>query len=158
MKVTLSCGKPTYKTYTVKGTDAPAVVKALNKSGEWGKYRPHFDFSASGKTKTAIDTVKVFAKPVITLPKWANYRKITKGQNSWDTMFKALKKHEENHHAIFDAAAKGFKAALERGGDLEPKQFSQAWASFEAEVEKAQKAYDRRTKHGQTEGVILNVW
>lgn len=157
MKVTLSYSAPSNKTWNVKGADAESLFKNLEKNGFWGRYRSNSSGSWSGKGKK-IDSVKITGKPVILMPSWTEYSKIKDGQASWDKMWKALKKHEDNHHKIFDEAAKAFKKELEKGGDLDPKDMTKAWDKWLKDTQKKQDDYDKKSKHGQNEGVILNQW
>lgn len=157
MKVTLTVPKPSNKTWTVKGKDLSAVFDNLNKNKFWGRYRSNHATSFSGKGDK-IDSVKVSASPVVLMPSWAGYGKATKDEKkSWDTMWKALKKHEDNHHVIFSDAADEWKKDIEKGGELSKKDFDQAWKDFNTETQKKQDKYDDRTDHGAKEGVILNI-
>lgn len=113
MKVTLSYSAPSNKTWNVKGGDAETLLKNLEKNGFWGRYRSNQAGSWSGKGKQ-FDSVKLTAKPVILMPSWTEYSKIKDGQASWDKMWKALKKHEENHHKISMRLPRPFRKSLRR--------------------------------------------
>jgi predicted secreted Zn-dependent protease len=158
MKVDLGYSKPSSKTWKVKGQDAETLFKNLNKNAFWGRYRSNESARFSGKS-AKIDLVKVAASPTITMPVWSDYPKAPKeAKASWDKMWKALKKHEDNHHTIFDDAAKALKKSLEKNGDLDEKDVSKAWGEFLKATKKSQESYDTRTKHGKSEGVILDQW
>ncbi|MFQ5622090.1 MAG: DUF922 domain-containing protein [Paracoccaceae bacterium] len=155
MKVNLKIPGPSNKTWTVKGANLEEVFKALKAHGWWGRYRSNESAKFTGKAKK-FDTVNLSAKPVITMPKWANYGKAAKDEKkSWDDMWKALKKHEDQHHTIFQTAAKEWKASTEKGGDLEPKEMDKAWKAFLADSQKRQDDFDKRTGHGKKTGVVL---
>ncbi len=157
MKVTLSYGKPSNKSWKVKGGDANTLFANLNKNGFWGRYRSNVSASWSGKG-AKIDAFKLTAKPVVLMPSWTEYSKIKAGQKSWDKMWKALKKHEDNHHTIFDTSAKAFKKKLEVEGDLDPKDMKKTWETYQKDAQKLQDDYDKKSKHGKNEGVILDAW
>ncbi|HEU0221346.1 MAG TPA: DUF922 domain-containing protein [Paracoccaceae bacterium] len=157
MKVTLSIPRPSNKSYTVSGKSIREVFDALQKHGWWGRYRSNEGMSYSGKSST-VDTIKVSASPVIFMPSWTGYSKASKAeQQSWDKMYKALKKHEENHHEIFLSSADDWKKEMEKNGNLSEKDTKAAWSDFTKATQKKQDAYDTKTDHGQKEGVILDL-
>lgn len=157
MKVTLSIPNPSQKTWTVKGKDLGEVFDNLNRHGFWGRYRANPSYKASGGG-SKIDSVKLSAGPVITMPSWAGYGKATKDEKkSWDAMAKALQKHESNHHDIFVKAAQAWKKEMEDGGDLTSKEIDKAFKDFSAATQKLQDKYDTSSGNGKKEGVILDI-
>jgi predicted secreted Zn-dependent protease len=157
MKVTLGYGSPSNATWKVKGSDAETLFKNLNKHKWWGRYRSNSKGTWTGKG-AKISSVKIAGKPVITMPVWTEYSKVKAGQKSWDKMWAALKKHEDEHHVIFDTAAQDFKKMLEKGGDLDPKDMQKAWDKFVKDTQKKQDAFDSKTGHGSKTGVVLDMW
>lgn len=157
MKVTLTIPSPAKKSWTVKGGNLEEVFKNLNKNAFWGRYRSNPSYKSSGKGDK-IDTIKLTAGPVITMPSWAGYGKASKDEKkSWDAMFKALQKHESNHHDIFVKAADDWKKEMEDGGDLSKKDADRAWKDFNASTQRLQDRYDSSTSNGAKEGVILDI-
>ena len=63
----------------------------------------------------------------------------------WNAMLAALKRHEENHGKNGILAAQEIEKTKCANGDAVIKKWN-----------KADTAYDKRTKHGKTEGVVLN--
>jgi predicted secreted Zn-dependent protease len=157
VKVALKVPNPSKKSWTVKGKNLEEVFDNLNKNAFWGRYRSNHKYKSSGKGDK-IDTVTLESGPVITMPAWGGYSKATKDEKkSWDTMFKALQKHENNHHDIFVKAAEDFKKEMERGGDLTEREVERAWSAFDSATQKLQDKYDSTTDHGKKEGVILDI-
>jgi predicted secreted Zn-dependent protease len=157
MKVTLKISKPSNKTWTVKGADIAALFKNLQAHDWWGRYRSNNSGKFAGKS-SQIDTVTLTAKPVITMPKWATYSKASKGEKkSWDAMFKALRKHEDEHHTIFVKSAEDWKTRMECGDDLSKKDMDKAWKLYQKDSQKDQDDFDKRTGHGTKAGVVLNI-
>lgn len=158
MKITLKIPKPKESSFTVKGASIPDVFHALEKHGFWGRYRSNetIAYETDRKDRALYVGGTVSGAPVVILPKWANYGKASKDEkSSWDTMMKALTRHEYNHHAKFEDAAKDWKKAMEKGGDLSKKEMTAAWDKFVKDLQKTQDAYDSKTRNGQKEGVEL---
>lgn len=155
MKVTISIPRPSIRSFGVKGSTIPEVFEALNRNGFWGRYRSQEKADWSGRDGVN-DRVKLGGAPFILLPDWRNYGKATKAEKkSWDQMMKALTKHENNHHDIFTDYAAEWKKEMERGEDLDDAAMQSAWDAFREELQKRQDAYDKRTNHGEKEGVVL---
>jgi predicted secreted Zn-dependent protease len=157
MKVKLGISKPSRKNWTVKGKGIEEVFANLKKHGFWGRYRSVPSYKASDE-RVIYSTVKISARQVITMPSWSGYGKADKeAKKSWDTMYKALLKHEAQHGEIFEAAVQELKSQIEAGEDLDKKQIDEACDAFTTDVQKQQDKYDSSTKHGTSEGVILNI-
>lgn len=154
MKVTVSYPKPKAKSFNVKGKSIPEVFKSLNKNAFWGRYRSDADIDW-GKDDP-VKKADITAAPYIILPTWTDYSKATKDEKkSWDDMMKALEKHENNHHKIFEDAVEEFKKSIEKRDDLSAKDAKALWKDFLKDTQDAQDKYDTRTKHGEKEGVEL---
>jgi len=157
MKVTLKYSKPASQKWTAKGKTMDDLLKNLNKHGWWGRYRAQPSYSYKEKNGT-VSGFTLKAKPIVIMPAWSDYSKATKDQKkSWDTMWKALKKHEDNHHVIFDTAAKAWKKAMDKAGDVDAKEAKSKWDAFIKDTQGKQDAYDKKTGHGEKEGVILKI-
>ncbi|RMF39363.1 MAG: DUF922 domain-containing protein [Alphaproteobacteria bacterium] len=155
MKVAETIPKPAMKTFTVKGKTIVEVFNALEKHKWWGRYRSNESARWTGSGKM-MNRISVTAKPVIYLPVWANYKSVNKpSQKSWDKMLKALKKHEEHHHTIFTEEVAAWKKEMEADGDQSKSDVEAAWKAFKKNTQKAQDDYDKRTNHGEKEGVVL---
>ena len=153
-KVSIPSGSPARKSWSCKGANLDEVFKNLNKHGWWGRYRSNLAYNA--KLGSNVVSVSVTAKPVVIMPKWAQYGKASADdKKAWDKMYKALLKHETNHHTITDTHLKELKKNLEKGGEIDGKELKKAWESSMKELEKKQKTYDSRTDHGSKEGVKL---
>ena len=159
MKVSLRYPNPSLKHWACNGKDLKKVFESLNKHKWWGRYRSHHGYASrydSGSGK--VVKVDVTAKPEIIMPKWSQYSRGTKEEKaSWDNMYKALKKHEQGHHVIFEDCVKAYKKKLETGGDLSVKEFNKSFDAFSKELQKKQDAYDSKTDHGKNQGVILVI-
>lgn len=155
MKVTLSLGTPSVKTYGIAGKTPEKLLEAMKKRKWWGHYESKIKYS--GKVKNGkVTEIKISASPAIDMPKWSDYGKQdAAAKKVWDEMWKALKKHEETHHEVTKTEAEKFKKTLEGGSDLTAAEMKKAWGDFDKELGKAQKAYDDKTDHGAKEGVNL---
>jgi predicted secreted Zn-dependent protease len=156
MKVSVTIPKPSVKSFKIKGETISDARDALNRRHEWGFYSSNQSVDWSGKG-VPVDTVKVSAKPVIELPSWSGYPKADKdAQKEWDRMFKALTRHENAHHDVFTGVCDAWKKALEKGGDLAPKDMQDSFDEFMKDVQKAQDKFDASTGNGARDGVELN--
>lgn len=157
MKATVKIPNPKPKNWSVSGGDIETLFNNLNRHGWWGRYRSFEDKKPKKKGDKIIEVV-ITGSPTITMPKWKEYGKASKEEKkSWDNMYKALLKHENNHHKIFTDYAKEWKGELEGGDDLTKPDLEKAWKAFKKELQKRQNKYDAKTSHGEKEGVILMV-
>ena len=98
MKAKVKIPAPAKKDWTVSGGDIETLFNNLERHGWWGRYESHED-KKPRKTGDKITEVVITGSPRIILPKWKDYGKASRAEKkSWDDMYKALKKHEENHH------------------------------------------------------------
>lgn len=155
MKVTLKIPKPTSKTWTVKGKTSDELYKNMVKHKWWGRYlsNPNYGY----KDKAGIVSELIFKpKPVIYMPVWSDYSKASKADKKlWDDMYKALKKHEENHHTILLSEAASWKKAMDKLGDVDKEKMETEWVKFNKATQAKQQSYDTKTHHGEKEGVSL---
>ena len=149
--------KPKDVSYSVSGKTIEAVFKALNKRSFWGRYRSNASYSASFQLDGHVKEFKLTSKPVVTMPKWKEYSKGNKGQKgSWDTMWKKLYAHENNHHKIFTDCVAALETSLASENVLKA-DLKSFWETETKEWQKKQDAYDSKTDHGVKEGVELDA-
>jgi predicted secreted Zn-dependent protease len=153
-KVTISNGSIARKTWSCKGKTLDEVFKNLNKHGWWGRYRSNLTMKST-PAKTGLQ-VKIAGKPIIIMPKWSDYSKAAPAdKKSWDSMYKALLKHETNHHSITEKHLKELKTDVEKNGEMDKNEMLKAWNLAMKQLAKKQETYDSRTDHGSKEGVML---
>lgn len=88
--------------FNVPGKDIKSAVDFLNARGQWGNFNGNIKYKCWGNTGKVVYKVRLIPSYVITMPNWPAYRNQTqKIKDSWDTMYKALKKHEGGHREIF---------------------------------------------------------
>jgi predicted secreted Zn-dependent protease len=157
-EVKQAISKPKLVIYSVGGKTIEQVFNALNKRKFWGRYRSNQKKSATYQLDGHIKTITVTAKPVITMPKWKNYSKGNKGQKgTWDTMWKKLKAHEDNHHKIFLKCVKSFEEDL-KSDNVTKKELPTHWRDETKSWQDDQDDYDSpgQSDHGKNEGVMLD--
>lgn len=158
MKVILKIPAPKPIDYKVKGkTYTEAAEYLLSKPfAACYKSNPSFKqkFGDSGNTTQ----ITLIAKPTITMPVWPGAGKL-KGQEKkdWDSMIAALNKHEKKHHSIFETDAKKFKKDTEAEGDVPKGDVPAKMNAFFTKSQENQNKYDKKTNHGEKEGVVLPV-
>lgn len=144
-----------YDYYDVSGGTLAEVAEQLDPE-EWGRCTYHFDYSyetTNGRTTKVDITLKL----TIRLPRWQGQgwdKASPAAKNEWRRMLKALEKHEEDHADIARNWAPRFKARLlnQRSNSVE-RRYNQTLEK----VDKETKQFDQKTKHGQTQGVNLDI-
>jgi predicted secreted Zn-dependent protease len=114
----------------------------------------HFKEVLDGK----ITAVTMILNPVIEMPKWNGYSAATKPQKaSWDKMYKALLVHEKGHHKVQLGCMEDLKTKIKKTKDLDGKNLNELIANLQKDCQKKQDAYDSKTGHGKSQGVVLNL-
>jgi hypothetical protein len=89
------------------------------------------------------------------LPKWDAPKNNPKAKAAWDTMIKALEKHEEKHRLFMLEQVAMFSEKVINSQDLSKAQLATLLGEMTAGITKAQKEFDDRTANGEKEGVFL---
>ncbi|MEP5728291.1 MAG: DUF922 domain-containing protein [Sulfitobacter sp.] len=157
MKVNLQIASPKTIFYPVKGKDYTEAATYLIEK----PYSACYEANPTYKTKYSDGTtteITIKAKPTITLPKWNGASKLKGDEKKyWTSMMTALKKHEARHHKYFVDAAKKFKKSRESDGDVPNDDVAKVMNAFFTAGQAEQDAYDNRTDHGVSEGVVLPI-
>ena len=127
------------KTYIVDATTLAGLRKQLNQKG------PHGHWAYTEWYVRWTGSCKLSVEITYTLPKHKNPGKLDPDvRKRWKAMVRALTKHEHNHGDHGIRAAREIEKAKCANGDAIIKK----WNGQD-------KAYDLRTNHGKTEGVVL---
>jgi len=124
---------------------------------------------------TTISPIKIDMHPAVKFPKWKGYKSASHAcQLKWDKFMKALKVHEQGHlkicrkesQRIFNKFKKWEKSSTKNGSDCKKAcntamdaismGFDNAFGKEMAKSDKKHDDYDKRTKHGKTQGAVLN--
>lgn len=159
MKVLVHWGqKNTNAKFRMEGKRLADVRKSLDSRDEWGLFEGYVT-DRSGRIDTrngAVSRVTLTPWYKISMPSWPSYRQqAPRDQERWDTMWKALMEHERGHLDIF---LRGFEKLTNDLKALEEVQESEIQTLLEKATEEIQEkhdAYDRRTDHGRSAGVVL---
>jgi predicted secreted Zn-dependent protease len=108
----------------------------------------------------ALRNIQVSLEVTLTLPRWAPPRTATpRLLESWRNYLEHLKLHEAGHRAIAEQNARALATAL---AALRAPSCQELWDSAPRSAERIladgrarNRAYDVDTKHGQTQGVVL---
>lgn len=160
IKVKITVSKPSIKKFKVGGKTLAEALKALNAREEWGSYDATKGQKSSAQKEKdgTISSVTLTVNPVIELPEWAGYAKATKEQKaSWDSMVDALRAHEFRHHDIQVDSADDLEKKLKKLKSPTIEDVNGLLSDQQESCQKAQDAYDARSKHGEKEGVVLDV-
>ncbi|MDR6265415.1 MULTISPECIES: DUF922 domain-containing protein [Rhodobacterales] len=155
LKFNSKLAKPKLEKKQIKGATLEDVKKLLNKADHWGKY----DYAIEWTYKAMdgkVTEVSVTCNPKITMPIWAGWNKADKeSQKKWDIMWVKLKRHEEKHHDVTEKMIKELSKQLSKDKKLDEKNLPAKMDKFLSDVQKEQKAYDKKSDHGKKEGVKL---
>ncbi|MDU8927935.1 DUF922 domain-containing protein [Alisedimentitalea sp. MJ-SS2] len=127
------------KTYLVDATTVQGLRKQMKQRGPKGHWA-YTDWYVkwSGSCKLSV-------KITYTMPRHKNEGKLDPAlRKRWKAMVRALKAHEEKHGAHGVQAAREIEKTRCANGDAVIKKWN-----------KQDKVLDKRTKHGKTEGVVL---
>jgi predicted secreted Zn-dependent protease len=152
---TVTIGNVQYDYYDVTGNTLAEVAQQLDPT-EWGRCSYHYDYSyeSTGGRATKVDTT---LNLTIRLPRWQGRgwnRASQAAKAEWQRMLHALGTHEDDHADIARRWAPTFQQRLlnQRVGNLRQR-FNRTLGQVRAE----QRRFDRRTRHGQTQGVSLDT-
>jgi len=159
MKLDLSWGaKNSNAKYRLAGKDLESVTKELGGRDEWGKFDGTLGLKWRGDAQGNATRVKLSPTYTITLPTWPLYRKQPQScKDAWDTMLRALKKHEDGHKQIFTHGVDDLVRKLEalqaaKGSEVETL-LDRAGKDIQAKHDQ----FDRETDHGRSRGVELVI-
>lgn len=146
MNIILDIKKPGETTYKIHGATLKDVLKAFKSRKWWGKYESK-ETASYVKDKTdskLIGGIKVSAKPLITMPVWANYANgDPREKKSWDKMVAELKKHEMEHHTIFKECAAYWKDLMTDVEAMKKAEAVKEFNIFKKDTQGSQDALDK---------------
>lgn len=144
-----------YDYYDVSGSTLAEVGAQLG-SKEWGRCTYAYDYSYDA-TDGRTTKVDITLRLTIRLPRWQGQgweRASPAVQQEWQRMLKALEGHEVEHA---DLARKWAPVFKERLLNQKEKNLKGRYGQTLRAVNKETKAFDEKTKHGQTQGVGLDT-
>ena len=158
--------------YDIDGSSAGALRDQINRLGpkdESGKSRDALTVwnlewaygTVQRGDSCVLRDIRVTLDVTVTLPRWKPPSTATQRLiDSWRTYLERVRQHEAGHRLIAERNARELMAAL---GAMRGTTCQKVWddASRRAEEIVADgrsrnRAYDVETKHGQTQGVVLN--
>lgn len=158
MKVNLKIASPKTKPYKVKGKDYTEAANFLINKPFSACYEANPSYKHKFNNEGQTNEITLTAKPTITMPQWPGASKLKGDEKKWwAAMMKALAKHEDGHHKIFDKDAKKFKKDTEAAGDFPKGETAGKMTTFFTSSQGNQNTYDSKTNHGEKEGVTLPV-
>lgn len=157
IKVELDWGaKTSSATYRVAGKDLDGVAKVLSGREEWGKFEGTIDYKWQGDAKGNATLVRLIPAYTITLPVWPGYRQQPQAcKDAWDTMWRALKKHEDGHEQIFTRAVSDLVSKLEALRNAKGSEIDTLMGKASKEIQAKHDKFDHETDHGRSRGVEL---
>ncbi|HKW40786.1 MAG TPA: DUF922 domain-containing protein [Gemmatimonadales bacterium] len=158
--------------YDIDGSSAGALRDQIHRLGpkdESGQSRDamtvwslEWTFGTAQRSDScALRDVKVTLDVTTTLPRWKPPATVTQRLiDSWRTYLEHVKQHETGHRVIAERNARELMSALGamRGSSCQKlsDDASRRAEEIVADGRSRNRAYDVETKHGQTQGVVLN--
>jgi len=159
MKVSVNWGARNISaTFPVKATDLEGARDFLRKRDEWGLFHGHFDYTWKDDAQNNVYSVSIAPTFTITMPSWAAYRdqpQICK--DAWDTMWRALREHEDGHRALFEPGLTSLVSRLEALETLKGHDLDELMKGVKSDMQAEQDKYDTETDHGASKGVELII-
>ena len=157
IKVELNWGaRNSSATYRVAGNDLDGVAKVLGGREEWGKFEGTIDYKWQGDAEGHAKRVRLTPAYTLTMPSWPGYRKQPRTcKDAWDTMWRALKKHEDGHKQIFTRGVSDLVSKLEALRNAKGSEIDTLIGKTSKQIQAEHDKYDRETDHGRSRGVEL---
>lgn len=158
MKLEVNWGeKADNSKFTVKGDDIKSAVKFLNSKGEWGKFKGDIKYKYWADSGN-VTKVRLTPSYKIKMPSWPAYRKQPQTvKDDWDSMYKALLKHENKHKEIFITGLNKLEKDIEALSAITVNDLKSMLAKEVGAIQKKHDAYDKQTEHGAARGVELTI-
>jgi len=132
--------KTVWKYYPITGRTSRQLINQMRRKGPqgyWAFARWYVRWSGTCRTSVRI---------TYTFPRWVDKNRAPASlRKAWDRMIRNLKRHERGHGQHGINAAREIEKSRCR---FDPKRITRKWAAQD-------KIYDRRTRHGITQGVRL---
>lgn len=156
MQVKIKIEKVKKNKFTVKAKTYDEARDFLINRGSAACYMANPTYNYAKNKDGQVTSITIISKPAFEWPDWPGASKLKGDEKKhWDKMIKALGTHENGHVKIFETDAKAFKKSREKDGDFPVDDVKGVMFDFFSESQKHQDAYDKKTKHGQTQGVVL---
>lgn len=156
MKVTFKPSKPKAEFYILKAKTYDGVRAEFDRRTHSGCYHANPGHSYKTDADDVVISISMTCSPTIEMPNWPHAKKLKgKEKKNWDSMIKALKKHEAEHHTIYLKDTKVFKAKLKTAGNFPEADFATKMSEFYSSAQTHQEEFDVKTNHGGKTGVKL---
>lgn len=157
------------RTYEVTGRTEDEILASLRANGPRSGDRSFFGLTETemefrywkvpSETGCALERIRLDLHVVFTLPRWEPGRETPYAlRRDWARFESALRRHEDQHRAIAERNARAVYHALRdlRAPSCEAidERARQLAERIRADGEREQYAFDRRTRHGGTQGAL----
>ena len=158
MKVRVAWGKRRKSKYRVNAPNLAAVEKALKSRTEAGEFAYSLKWKATHDAKGYVTSIVVEPSWKILMPVWPEYRtQPQRCKDEWDSMWRALERHEDGHRRIYREAVVQLTKQLEKLPRTRKEDLSTLVNQRIKELKEAQAKYDKKTEHGAARGVQLAI-
>lgn len=159
MKIDIQWGaKNSGAKYRVTGEDLESVSQALAGREAWGEFDWTLNYKWLYDATGDVKRVRVIPAYTITMPAWPGYRKQPgECKEAWDTMWRALMKHEKGHLKIFERGIARIVRELEGLRAAKVAEVERLTTQANEEIEKEESQFDRETDHGRSRGVEIVI-
>lgn len=156
-KASEAIGPVKESTYNVGGKTLEDVLNAINARNQaeaaqvsWTLPKPKLK-EAGGKVTEASVTIPI----TMEMPNWTGASGAGKNVKAeWDRVMAALRKHEDGHVALVH---EHFDGLADKMLGLSRKDAEALFDKTGKDLQKASDAYDAKTKHGETQGAVIDL-
>lgn len=130
----------------------------LKRREEWGLFEYSFPYKWMGNAQN-VSSVTIAPTFKITMPTWSAYKDQPQTcKDTWDSMWVALRKHEEGHRKLFEQAMTNLISRLETSETtMSVRDVADLMDKASSDLQGEQDNYDTKTEHGASQGVELLI-
>lgn len=158
MKVTVTWGpRKARQSYVLQADSLEQALSVLQARDEWGRFEQRVPYKFKAKAQI-VTSVALSPTSSILLPRWPMYELQPQScKDEWDRMLRALKGHEESHATLFESSFRKLVADLEKQTRMTVNDFDSYINRQFEQIQKESDEFDRKTDHGSSRGVELQI-
>jgi predicted secreted Zn-dependent protease len=145
-------------TYRAEGDSLEKVNVRLLARDEVGRFFWEVKYALKLDATQAVTSIVLSPSSHIEMPVWPQYKSQSQPcQDAWNSMWRALHKHEVGHARIFETELSSIASDLENHSTLRGSEGDNYMRRRLAAIEKHQQQFDTQTDHGRSRGVTLMI-
>ena len=151
-------GRITNARFRAEGKTVEEVVKFLNSKEEWGRFDWKLEYKIWPNPQGTVRVIVLKPWFKISMPSWRGYTRQSQAiKNAWDSMYRALRKHENEHKTKFITDLQKLQRKLEMMDPCAQSECKNILDEAMKEIQTVQDKFDVETNHGKDRGVVINI-